>query len=213
MKHVKRTPFIIMLCLLSFFSCKPTDLIFPEELDALELAAVVQSMPEYQEYLNADKQANEALIQKLESLNKKDSQKLKALYEKYPTPEIFVNHAEPQDLALYQELTGMDLAEGNGNSNGRFRDFLFSLQLRATYSRNDLAQVLFPEEAPATTEKFFPSCESYCQYEAGRQQRLLYKQCIQAYPGDSNHEATCARKSEMAFRYYLTICINNCKKL
>ena len=210
MEHLKRTPFVIMLCLLSFFSCKPTDVISPKELNAIELEAHVEAMPEFQLYQQATSAANEALVSKLKNLNKKDAKWVALMHETYPSLETFITNAESLELATYKELTGLDLIEGNPKSNTHFLAFITQLQVSATYNSEDLAPIIFPDIQQKSIEKFFPTCASYCTYEAARLQRSVYSQCIQSISSHPSAASTCGKKAEMTYRYYLARCIKNC---
>lgn len=210
MKHIKRTPFILMLCLLSFFSCKPTDMVSPRELNALELKEAVEAMPEFQAFKQASAETHDAMVQNLANLDKQDTKWINLMHQKYPTPEAFASNGETQELAMYKELTGLDVLEGNEENNVLFQDFIFTLRLNASYDPLELGPILFPEPASTGSQKFFPSCETYCLYEAGRQRRNIYNQCVQVSIGDINHEIRCARKAEITFKYYLLKCLSSC---
>jgi len=185
-------------------------MVSPRELNATELNEAVESMPEFQAFIQAGKEANETLVQNLKKLGKQDRKWLNLMYEKYPTPETFLTHGETQELTMYKELTGLDLVEGNEKVDILFQDFIFTLRLNASYNPTELGQILFPETETTPTEKFFPSCASYCVYEAGREQRKVYTQCVEASLGDINHEIRCASKAEITFKYYLAKCIKSC---
>lgn len=214
MEQLKRTPIIIMLCLLSFFSCKPTDMISPRELSPLELEATITAMPEFQLYQQAATASHNALLLNLKNLDKKDAKWIDFMHTQYPSLEIFLTKGESLEHKRYQELTGIDLIERDAQLHQLFSKFILKLHESASYKSEDLAQLIFPNYADETfnnsLEKFFPSCASQCTYEARRQSRIVYSQCSQMITREPTAESICGQKSELTFSYYLAKCLSTC---
>lgn len=206
MQSLKTLSLIIIFFSFSFYGCQEEEPFEKKELNHSELLDIVRVMPEFQLYANNSLEAVDQLIKRRKEISEKEFIWVADIHAKHLTLENLRTDASEKVIERYQDLTTINVLEGDKVANSQFEIFLSAIQEKYIYQINDLTEVLFTLKREGSIEKKWGECMSWCFLWAGTQEQALFNDCINA----STAELSCRNESSFAFRYFLRGCTSGC---